>query len=579
MFRRSFLAALASGLGGALLGHRIGRSDMPATDPRVNLGEVYTLSGDGTRIKVWDNGGQVFNAKAYGAKGDGVTDDTAAIQAAIDAAKLVGGGVLFSPGTYLVTSLNVPPAITLHGNGATLRRPDLSATKFSRMLTTENHPWDSAVDSPPLVIRNLILDGNRQNQGAYTGYELEHAHCLFLWGGNATQPGRLRVVLDNVTCIDSPADGISVSSNVHLQYNKLYFRDCFRGGLVSTGGHSVVQGTTLEGKGEVHGSGFQVETDGTGFGGSYTTEINVEGMLLDGNFDVATRGADSIFRGRGIHMRKPRFYLNGLGAATFELSDSTFAIGAQSGTVDNFLRPGKVTCTNCTFLVSKARDAAATTFSAIHILWTIGSTRYTGQRVRLVDCRLQVAPDIDPATTTLYGVYQEADLTETNLGDQDNWLIIEGGEIAKEYDYGLYMKMGGLWNIKDLRNKAATSWWWSFGTSRYADITIDNMDVRGNTTYMHAESRDAKNIIRHRNTMVEEAHAGLTRAIGPLYTNTFLGSRMILVDSDPTARLAGLRGDVAVLKAPAASAPYRWVCTQADLATAAIWKAEAALSA
>ncbi|MHB8842718.1 MAG: glycosyl hydrolase family 28-related protein, partial [Candidatus Aquicultor sp.] len=56
-----------------------------------------------------DKGGQVFNVKAYGAKGDGVTDDAAAINAAITAATAVGGIVFLPPGTYYITSaiLNV----------------------------------------------------------------------------------------------------------------------------------------------------------------------------------------------------------------------------------------------------------------------------------------------------------------------------------------------------------------------------------------------------------------------------------------------------------------------------------------
>ena len=45
--------------------------------------------------------GDVFDVKDYGARGDGTTDDTAAIRAAATAA--IGGVLFFSPGTYLLT--------------------------------------------------------------------------------------------------------------------------------------------------------------------------------------------------------------------------------------------------------------------------------------------------------------------------------------------------------------------------------------------------------------------------------------------------------------------------------------------
>jgi len=57
----------------------------------------------------------VCNVHAYGAKGDGVTKDTQAIQAAVDACEHKGGGiVLLSAGTYLSAPIVLKSNINLH---------------------------------------------------------------------------------------------------------------------------------------------------------------------------------------------------------------------------------------------------------------------------------------------------------------------------------------------------------------------------------------------------------------------------------------------------------------------------------
>jgi len=56
---------------------------------------------------------KTFDPSSYGAKGDGVTLDTRAIQAAIDAAAKNGGTVAFKPGTYLSGSIFVKSGVTL----------------------------------------------------------------------------------------------------------------------------------------------------------------------------------------------------------------------------------------------------------------------------------------------------------------------------------------------------------------------------------------------------------------------------------------------------------------------------------
>jgi Glycosyl hydrolases family 28 len=56
-----------------------------------------------------------ISVRDYGAKGDGVTLDTAAIQAAIDACTAVGGGTVYlPPGEYLSGTITLKDNVTLH---------------------------------------------------------------------------------------------------------------------------------------------------------------------------------------------------------------------------------------------------------------------------------------------------------------------------------------------------------------------------------------------------------------------------------------------------------------------------------
>jgi hypothetical protein len=62
-----------------------------------------------------------FNVKAYGAVGDDSTDDTAAIQAAIDAAFTAGGGEVFIPtGRYVYSRLILKEKVSLIGVGRSI---------------------------------------------------------------------------------------------------------------------------------------------------------------------------------------------------------------------------------------------------------------------------------------------------------------------------------------------------------------------------------------------------------------------------------------------------------------------------
>jgi hypothetical protein len=101
-----------------------------------NFSELYAANSYAAAI----------NVAAYGAVGNGTTDDTAAIQAALNAALAAGGGVVqLSPGlTYKVTSkISIPSNCGLVGNGtSTIYAP---AANFNNTSLTTRYTSNSAV--------------------------------------------------------------------------------------------------------------------------------------------------------------------------------------------------------------------------------------------------------------------------------------------------------------------------------------------------------------------------------------------------------------------------------------------------
>jgi hypothetical protein len=88
------------------------------TAPVINNAPI-TATGSTTARTLENRFADVVNVKDFGAKGDGTTDDTAAIQAAVNSLSLTGGTVFFPTGKFLVNSTVTISVrgISLVGNG------------------------------------------------------------------------------------------------------------------------------------------------------------------------------------------------------------------------------------------------------------------------------------------------------------------------------------------------------------------------------------------------------------------------------------------------------------------------------
>lgn len=81
----------------------------------IKTQEIASSTGKVTVYGLADHAGQVYNLKAYGATGNGSTDDTTNVQAALTAAGVNGGTVEVPQGSFLVTAtLTVPSNVTIH---------------------------------------------------------------------------------------------------------------------------------------------------------------------------------------------------------------------------------------------------------------------------------------------------------------------------------------------------------------------------------------------------------------------------------------------------------------------------------
>lgn len=180
----------------------------PVANPTGSL--FYVLGFDGTQWLAGPGGARGFHVKAYGAKGDGVTDDTAAINAAVAAWLAAGEGVLiFEDVTRTDYVLSGPVTVNPPGNqtyplamtgyGAKLRLTTATAGVVCYQSTGSSWRGFLIQGLTAVLDSNLTTDAflftDNGHSGSFWGWEAKDLHVEV---GNASAP-----ICNGIHCVQT----------------------------------------------------------------------------------------------------------------------------------------------------------------------------------------------------------------------------------------------------------------------------------------------------------------------------------------------------------------------------------------
>ena len=308
-----------------------------------------TGTADGYTVIDLENGlyahmiylGNSVRPEQFGAYGDGVNDhnDSDAIQYAINSGKTVE----FSPKTYMCYGLTATSPVTIHGNGATLKRPELDIAPYN--FTVDEMKWTKTLTvSADINIANVNFDNNCFTMWSLSdGYAQEQSCALFLHNAST----KFTAFVDRCTFKNSAGDGIMIFNNCKAFISNCESTETFRGGLTMTGTSEInVDGwisnsITLP-------DGFDVEMASGAAVGKFI--LNMNNIVVDHDLDLGIP-ANGECKITNLVMRQfdlaTKTGFIATVAGYLQISNSVLRFGTPSNYNINLTTSGKIDINDC----------------------------------------------------------------------------------------------------------------------------------------------------------------------------------------------------------------------------------------
>ena len=206
-------------------------------------------SASGQQMNAGATSSSVFNVKDFGAKGDGQTSDSEAIQQALDAAGKVQGTAYFPAGKYRCHDLKVHPHTTVLAEPQWAYGPDGGA-----VLSIDSDDADCVLDITEgcgCHIRGIFLRGNKRASKVQHGILQNNS----IWTKHLNAP-----VIDEVSINTFSGNGIYlIRARLLIIRHSIFFDNAGHGVSLRDGGDGFVMDNQFSGNGKC---GFATEIFG-----------------------------------------------------------------------------------------------------------------------------------------------------------------------------------------------------------------------------------------------------------------------------------------------------------------------------